>query len=70
MAPTSPPGRPDEAPASYVGLAADTAERRARQHGWTTVRSLPPGALITLEYLEGRLNFEVKGGTVVRCWPG
>ena len=49
---------------------AETAEERARSRGWTTVRSLPPGAIITLEYLTGRINFEVEGGTVIRCWQG
>ncbi|MER5769459.1 I78 family peptidase inhibitor [Streptomyces sp. NPDC001985] len=61
---------PDDATAAYVGLSAESAERRAREHGWTTVRSLPPGAIITLEYLAGRLNFEVKGDRVIRCWSG
>jgi hypothetical protein len=71
MAPIpTPPAQPDDAPDSYVGLAADSAEKRAREHGWTTVRSLPPGAIITMEYLAGRLNFEVEGGRVIRCWPG
>ncbi|GLF96156.1 I78 family peptidase inhibitor [Streptomyces yaizuensis] len=71
MAPIPPPpGHPDEAPAAYVGLTAESAERRAREHGWRTVRSLPPGAIITMEYREGRLNLEVEGGTVVRCWAG
>ncbi|AWK08411.1 proteinase inhibitor I78 [Streptomyces spongiicola] len=71
MAPTpTPAGQPDDAPEAYVGLDADRAERRARSRGWSTVRSLPPGSVITMEYLEGRLNFEVDGGTVVRCWTG
>ncbi|WP_267246073.1 I78 family peptidase inhibitor [Streptomyces sp. PR69] len=71
MAPTpTPPAQPDDTPASYVGLDADEAERRARVRGWSTVRSLPPGSIITLEYLAGRLNFEVEGGRVIRCWPG
>ncbi|RNL70575.1 I78 family peptidase inhibitor [Streptomyces sp. I6] len=71
MAPTpTPTGQPDDAPETYLGLDADQAERRARSRGWTTVRSLPPGSVITMEYLEGRLNFEVDGGTVVRCWTG
>lgn len=55
---------------AYVGLAADGAERQARDRGWSTVRSLPPGAIITMEYLAGRLNFEVKEGVVIRCWKG
>ncbi|AVZ72198.1 proteinase inhibitor I78 [Streptomyces lunaelactis] len=74
MAPVpTPPAQPDDAPESYVGLpaeGAEGAEQLARERGWTTVRSLPPGAIITMEYLVGRLNFEVEGGTVVRCWIG
>ncbi|MFJ4921433.1 I78 family peptidase inhibitor [Streptomyces sp. NPDC088725] len=66
----TPPAQPDDAPESYVGLDAESAERRARERGWTTVRALPPGVIITLEYLVGRLNFEVDGGKVVRCWHG
>ncbi|NUL03931.1 proteinase inhibitor I78 [Streptomyces lunaelactis] len=74
MAPVpTPPAQPDDAPELYVGLpaeGAEGAEQLARERGWTTVRSLPPGAIITMEYLVGRLNFEVEGGTVVRCWIG
>ncbi|MFE7134275.1 I78 family peptidase inhibitor [Streptomyces sp. NPDC057638] len=55
---------------AYVGLSAEHAERRAREQGWTTVRALPPGAIITLEYVAGRLNFEVTHGRVTRCWHG
>ncbi len=55
---------------AYVGVAAEAAERQARERGWSTVRSLPPGAIITMEYLAGRLNFEVKEGVVIRCWKG
>jgi hypothetical protein len=57
-------------PEDYVGLAREQAERLARDHGWSEVRSLPPGSIITMEYLEGRINFEVKEGTVTRCWVG
>lgn len=64
------PQEPDDAPEAYVGLAADAAERQALERGWTTVRALAPGAIITMEYLGGRLNFEVKDGTVARCWKG
>lgn len=71
MAPVpTPPAQPDDNPESYVGLAAEDAEQRARERGWSHIRSLPPGAIITMEYVSGRLNFEVKGGTVIRCWPG
>lgn len=71
MAPIpTPPVQPDDAPGEYVGLAADAAERRARSHGWTTVRSLPPGAIITMEFRSGRINFEVDAAVVTRCWLG
>ncbi|MBD0707792.1 MULTISPECIES: I78 family peptidase inhibitor [unclassified Streptomyces] len=65
-----PPRQPGDAPESYVGLDAERAERLARTRGWTTVRSLPPGSVVTMEYLRGRLNFEVEHGTVTRCWAG
>ncbi|MFJ6834987.1 I78 family peptidase inhibitor [Streptomyces sp. NPDC091209] len=61
---------PQDSPESYVGLEVSSAEERAREHGWSSVRSLPPGAIITMEYLVGRLNFEVTDGTVTRCWKG
>ncbi|KIF70539.1 proteinase inhibitor I78 [Streptomyces sp. AcH 505] len=71
MAPTpTSPDRPDDDTEAYVGLSAESAERRARERGWTTVRSLPPGSIITMEYVAGRLNFEVDDETVVRCWLG
>ncbi|MBT2399629.1 I78 family peptidase inhibitor [Streptomyces sp. ISL-100] len=66
----TPSAQPDDAPEAYVGLDAAGAERLARERGWTTVRALPPGSIITMEYLEGRLNFEVKDDTVIRCWKG
>lgn len=71
MAPIpTPPREPDDSPDSYVGLEARGAERRARERGWSAVRSLPPGAIITMEYRVGRLNFEVRDGRVSRCWKG
>ncbi|MFF1378114.1 I78 family peptidase inhibitor [Streptomyces sp. NPDC058308] len=71
MAPIpTPPAEPQDTPDSYVGLPADSAERQARERGWSTVRSLAPGTVITMEYLAGRLNFEVKEGVVARCWKG
>ncbi|MFD3948304.1 proteinase inhibitor I78 [Streptomyces sp. NPDC058579] len=57
-------------PEDYVGLDHERAEGLARDHGWSVVRSLPPGSIITMEYLEGRINFEVTDGTVTRCWLG
>ncbi|MFH8612426.1 I78 family peptidase inhibitor [Streptomyces sp. NPDC018029] len=74
MAPIpTPPAEPPESADSldgYVGLTADAAGQRARERGWSTVRSLAPGTIITMEYLAGRLNFEVEEGVVRRCWKG
>ncbi|MFD8160070.1 I78 family peptidase inhibitor [Streptomyces malaysiensis] len=64
------PAEPDDDLDSYVGLDAHTAEERARARGWSTVRTLPPGAIITMEYLRGRIDFEVDEGTGRRCWRG
>ncbi|WP_320784526.1 I78 family peptidase inhibitor [Streptomyces sp. CRN 30] len=71
MAPIpSPSAEPQDSPDGYVGLDAAAAERRARERGWAAVRSLPPGAIITMEYRVGRLNFEVRDGRVARAWKG
>lgn len=71
MAPLPHPGaEPDDDPESYLGLDVRTAEELARERGWRTVRALPPGTVITMEYLVGRLNFEVVDERVVRCWKG
>ncbi|MGW1836638.1 I78 family peptidase inhibitor [Streptomyces sp. BBFR2] len=64
------PNGPDDDPEAYVGLARQEAEERAGERGWSTVRALPPGALITMEYRAGRLNFEVEDGRVRRSWRG
>ncbi len=68
--PTTPPTEPDDDPDGYVGLDVEGAERRARERGWSTVRSLPPGTVITMEYRVGRLNFEAQNGHVTRAWKG
>ncbi|MFE6285059.1 I78 family peptidase inhibitor [Streptomyces sp. NPDC057877] len=71
MAPIpTPPAEPQDSPDTYVGLDAATAERLARERGWSTVRSLPPGAIITMEYRVGRMNFEVRDDRVARAWKG
>ncbi|MEE1943254.1 I78 family peptidase inhibitor [Streptomyces sp. TRM 70361] len=67
--PTS-PRTPDDDPETYVGLDVRAAEQQARDRGWTTVRTLPPDAVITMEYVAGRLNFTVRDGSVVRSWKG
>lgn len=54
MAPIpTPSAEPDDSPDTYVGLDSASAERLARERGWSTVRSLPPGAIITMEYRAG-----------------
>lgn len=70
MAPISRPEEPQDHPDAYVGLDSARAEQLARERGWSAVRSLPPGAIITMEYRSGRLNFEVADGRVKRCWKG
>lgn len=64
------PTAQDDNPEAYVGLPGEDAETAARERGWLSVRSLPPGAMVTMEYREGRLNFTVENGVVVRCWKG
>lgn len=66
----TPPAEPQDSPDAYVGLEAGQAERLARERGWSTVRSLPPGTIITMEYRVGRMNFEVRNGLVARAWKG
>lgn len=61
---------PQDDPDSYVGLAAEEAERRAAERGWSIVRTLPSDAVVTMEYVAGRLNLGVENGRVVRCWHG
>ncbi|MFF5567503.1 I78 family peptidase inhibitor [Streptomyces sp. NPDC012623] len=71
MAPIpTPPPQPHDAPESYVGLDAANAERQAGERGWTHVRALPPGSIITMEFVASRINFEVEDGRVIRCWLG
>ncbi|MGR8011401.1 I78 family peptidase inhibitor [Streptomyces hypolithicus] len=66
----TPSAQPDDAPEAYVGLDSGGAQRLAHEKGWSTVRALPPGSIITMEYMAGRLNFEVDQDTVTRCWQG
>ncbi|MFJ6726632.1 MULTISPECIES: I78 family peptidase inhibitor [unclassified Streptomyces] len=66
----TPPAEPQDSPDAYVGLEAGRAERLARERGWSTVRALEPGTIITMEYRVGRLNFEVRDGHVTRSWKG
>ncbi|MGX1129558.1 hypothetical protein RKD49_001748 [Streptomyces glaucescens] len=62
MAPIpTPSAEPQDSPDAYVGLDADAAERRARERGWSTVRALPPGAIITMEYRVGAAELRGEG---------
>ena len=72
MAPLSnpPDGNPRDDLDAYLGQTEAEAEEQARARGWTTVRSLPPGAVVTMEYVRGRLNFTVDEDRVRRCWQG
>ncbi|MEU3463844.1 proteinase inhibitor I78 [Streptomyces sp. NPDC006733] len=65
-----PPSEPADAPGAYAGLPSAVAGRRARERGWSVVRLLPAGASVTMERRAGRLNLEVCGGVVHRCWAG
>ncbi|MDT0419842.1 I78 family peptidase inhibitor, partial [Streptomyces sp. DSM 41982] len=53
-----------------VGLGADAAEQLARSRGWDTVRAVPPGTFLTMEFRSGRINFQVEDARVTRCWVG
>ncbi|MGW4894687.1 I78 family peptidase inhibitor [Kitasatospora sp. NPDC004240] len=54
----------------YAGLPVERAEETARSHGWASVRVLPPGAMMTMDHREGRLNLAVRDGVVERSWEG
>ncbi|MGW6912359.1 I78 family peptidase inhibitor [Kitasatospora sp. NPDC054939] len=54
----------------YAGLPVERAEELARKHGWASVRILPPGTAMTMDYREGRLNLAVRDGVVARSWEG
>ncbi|MFI1785201.1 I78 family peptidase inhibitor [Streptomyces rubiginosohelvolus] len=66
----TPPVQPDDDADAYVGLDSDAAGRQARSRGWDTVRAVPPGTFLTMEFRHGRINFQVEDGTVTRCWVG
>ncbi|WP_346655803.1 I78 family peptidase inhibitor [Streptomyces sp. RFCAC02] len=34
------------------------------------MRCLAPDAVVTMEFMPGRLNLAVRDGEVVRCWQG
>lgn len=74
--PTPPTGgftcNPDAARGDAMGQAAtaEVVERARQQAGARTVRVLRPGQMVTMEYMEGRLNIDVDDKNVVtnvRC---
>ncbi|MCX5213894.1 I78 family peptidase inhibitor [Kitasatospora sp. NBC_00240] len=60
----------EETTRDFAGLSVEVAEELARERGWAGVRVLEPGAMITMEYREGRLNLVVRDGVVERGWEG
>lgn len=54
----------------YRGLPVAIARERALADGWTSVRVLEPGAMMTMDHREGRLNLGVREGVVERSWEG
>ncbi|KJS52732.1 hypothetical protein VM98_29535 [Streptomyces rubellomurinus subsp. indigoferus] len=54
----------------YTGLGVERARELAERHGWASVRVLEPGAMMTMDHREGRLNLVVRDGVVERGWEG
>ncbi|MEU1422163.1 I78 family peptidase inhibitor [Kitasatospora sp. NPDC005751] len=54
----------------YAGLRVERARELAHRDGWTSVRVLQPGAMMTMDHREGRLNLVVRDGVVERSWEG
>jgi hypothetical protein len=53
-----------------LGRPLDEATRLAAAAGWL-VRPCAPGAVVTMEYREGRVNLEHgEDGIVTRAWVG
>lgn len=68
-APATPPATNCNAEATqvYVGKAATPAviEAARKAAGAELVRTLKPGQMVTMEFLEGRLNVHVDAGNVI-----
>lgn len=68
--PATPPSANDcnaEAVKAYIGQAAtaNVIESARRAAGARIVRTLKPDQMVTMEYLEGRLNLHVDAGNVL-----
>ncbi|MFZ4185182.1 hypothetical protein ACOZCG_29350, partial [Streptomyces pseudogriseolus] len=63
MAPIpTPPTEPSDSPDAYVGLAADRAEHLARERGWSSVRALAPGTIVTMTLYPTRKELHRSAG--------
>jgi hypothetical protein len=72
-APPAPGGCNADAANAQVGKAADAAtiEAARKAAGAERVRTLKPGQMVTMEYLEGRLNLYLDAnGTIQRIGCG
>jgi hypothetical protein len=52
-----------------VGRTLDQATQEAEVAGWR-VRAYTPGAMLTMDFREDRLNLEHEDGVVRRAWVG
>ena len=58
-------------PQDYVGLDVEAARAKAAAAGWQHVRAYTHGAMLTMDYREGRLDLELDDDdVVVRAWVG
>lgn len=65
---STPPGELD--PDDFVGLPGERAGELATERGWLA-RVLPPGAMMTMDFREDRINLLLDDtGTVVRAYAG
>jgi beta-glucosidase len=55
--------------AELVGRTLDDATQVVTEAGWQ-VRAFAPGAMLTMDYREDRMNLEHEGGTVTRAFVG
>lgn len=52
-----------------VGRPLAEAAREAEAAGWQ-VRAYAPGAALTMDFRESRMNLEHRDGVVLRAWVG
>jgi hypothetical protein len=62
---------PKPAPSHYVGMTCQEAEARAKGDGYSNVRVVKPGQMVTQEYMPDRLNLHCDaGGNVAEAKTG